>query len=174
MNMAVKPLDVLLLLKLVAYGDKAWNYSRLSADLGIAASQLHVALRRSAAARLLEYGPESKPYRPYLKEFLIHGVKYCFPSVTGGLVRGIPTSYAAPPLNSIISETSDPPPVWPYARGEARGIALTPIHRAVPEAAMKDPKLYELLALVDAIRAGRAREREIAARELSARIDGQW
>jgi len=39
---------------------------------------------------------------------------------------------------------------------------------------MKDPKLYELLALVDAIRAGRAREREIAARELSARIDGQW
>jgi hypothetical protein len=36
---------------------------------------------------------------------------------------------------------------------------------------LKDRKLYELLALVDAIREGRAREREIAIRELTARID---
>jgi hypothetical protein len=39
------------------------------------------------------------------------------------------------------------------------------------QAALQDPKLYELLALVDAIREGRARERELAIRELTARID---
>ncbi len=38
---------------------------------------------------------------------------------------------------------------------------------------MRDPKLYELLALVDAIREGRAREREIAIRELTAKIDSR-
>ena len=38
-------------------------------------------------------------------------------------------------------------------------------------AALQDPRLYELLALVDAIRDGRAREREIAVRELTSRID---
>jgi hypothetical protein len=36
---------------------------------------------------------------------------------------------------------------------------------------LRDPKLHELLALVDAIREGRAREREIAIQELTKRID---
>jgi hypothetical protein len=34
--------------------------------------------------------------------------------------------------------------------------------------AAKDPKLYRLLAVVDALRIGRARDREIAAAELRA------
>jgi len=38
---------------------------------------------------------------------------------------------------------------------------------------MINPSLYELLALLDAIRDGRAREREFAIRELSARIDSK-
>jgi hypothetical protein len=33
-----------------------------------------------------------------------------------------------------------------------------------------DPKLYEFLALVDAIRDGRARERKIAIKEIQSRI----
>jgi hypothetical protein len=37
-------------------------------------------------------------------------------------------------------------------------------------AAKNDSKLYELLALVDAIRAGRAREQAIAVRELTVRL----
>jgi len=55
-----------------------------------------------------------------------------------------------------------------------RGISFLPLHRSVPEAAMRDPKLYEMLALLDAIRDGRAREREIAVRELTKRIDQVW
>ena len=37
-----------------------------------------------------------------------------------------------------------------------------PLYRKVPEAALRDSELYELLALVDAIRDGRARDRRIA------------
>ena len=122
----------------------------------------------------MEEGKQPRPYRPHLKEFLIHGVKYCFPAEQGKLTRGIPTSYAASPLNSTIVQSDDPPPVWPYARGEARGMALSPIHRAAPAAALKDTKLYEMLALLDAVRIGRAREREIASRELITRIDQAW
>ena len=40
----------------------------------------------------------------------------------------------------------------------------------VPKAALKDNRLYELLVIVDAIRDGRAREREIAIKELKARL----
>jgi hypothetical protein len=111
------------------------------------------------------------PNRANLKEFLIHGVKYAFPVHRGGIVRGSPTAHAAPPLKQQIAESFDPPPVWPDASGSARGVEFSPLYKNVPAAARRDPKLYELLALVDAIRDGRAREREIAIRELTARID---
>jgi hypothetical protein len=173
-NSGLKPLDVLVLLKLLAYRDETWSYSRISSDIGVVPSQISNSLRRCESSRLLEHGDSPRPYRPHVTEFLIHGVKYCFPAATGSLTRGIPTSYAAPPLSSLLNPTDDPPPVWPYSHGEVRGIGLTPIHRAAPEAALRDGKLYQLLALVDAIRTGRARERELAARELSSRIEGNW
>jgi hypothetical protein len=44
----------------------------------------------------------------------------------------------------------------------------------VPEAARQDERLWELLALVDAIRIGNARERSLAVRELKKRLNGDW
>ncbi len=97
-------------------------------------------------------------------ECLIHGVKYFFPVKMGEFTRGIPTSYAAPILAKHIISGYDPIPVWPYAEGNQKGIALEPLYPSVPESVIKypDPLFYELLVLVDAIRSGRARERKIA------------
>jgi len=85
----------------------------------------------------------------------------------------MPTSYAAPPLNAVIvdSETGNPP-VWSDAEGTVRGYALEPLFRSVPKAARRDPKLYELLALTDALREGRARERKLAQEALKKRLAG--
>jgi hypothetical protein len=63
-----------------------------------------------------------------------------------------------------------PPPVWPDPEGEVRGTATSPIYKSVPKAARQDEQPYELLVLVDAIRGGRAREREIAIKELRERL----
>ncbi len=60
--------------------------------------------------------------------------------------------------------------MWPDPEGEVRGVGLEPLHTAVPKAVRKDPVLYELLALIDALRDGRTRERQIAERELSGRL----
>lgn len=83
----------------------------------------------------------------------------------------MPTAEGARPLNEHFPEVSTLLPVWPYPDGSVRGIAFSPLYKNVSQAALRDQKLYELLALVDAIREGRAREREIAIRELTARID---
>ena len=40
----------------------------------------------------------------------------------------------------------------------------------MPAAALQDSRLYEVLALVDAIRDGRARERNFATKELTSRL----
>jgi hypothetical protein len=48
--------------------------------------------------------------------------------------------------------------------------AIPPLYGSVPHACKVDPKLYELIVLVDAIRDGRARERQIAIKEIQSRI----
>jgi hypothetical protein len=168
--LTLKGLDVLLLIKLAVSADSQWTYKALSRELGISPSQLHSAVKRCLSARLMLQPDRPRPCRAHLKELLIHGVKYCFPVELRHLTRGIPTSYAAPPVNKITVKSGDPPPVWPYCNGEVRGIAISPIHKAVLAAALKDVKLYEMLALLDAIRCGRAREREAASRELIIRL----
>jgi hypothetical protein len=113
---------------------------------------------------------QNKPNLSALEEFLLHGLKYAFPAEHGQVTRGVPTSHAAEPLKSEISAGSELPPVWPWSQGKTRGVALEPLYRTVPIAALRDPQLYEYLALVDAIRDGRARERKLAERELVKRL----
>jgi hypothetical protein len=131
--------------------------------MSMSASEVHAAVRRAQAAHLV-YGPEfgERPNASAVEEFLIHGMKYAFPAVRGELTRGVPTSYAAPPLRRLIEAGSEPPPVWPYPGGTARGISFEPLYDKAPEAALRDPELYELFALADALRDGRARERKLA------------
>jgi hypothetical protein len=61
-------------------------------------------------------------------------------------------------------------PVWPDSDGTRQGAAVEPLYRSVPIAAKNDPALYDLLALVDALRIGRARERKFAEQELERRL----
>jgi hypothetical protein len=108
-------------------------------------------------------------------EFLVHGLKYVFPPHRGAMTRGIATSYAAAPLNGFIARGEDPIPVWPFAEGKERGVELEPLYPTVPFAAMRDAALYELLAIADALREGRARERKIAEEQLRLRLsDIEW
>jgi hypothetical protein len=170
--MILKPQDIVVLLKLAAHPEVRWTYPRLGQALAMSASEVHAAIRRAHQARLAtEASAGARPVRAALAELLVHGVKYVFPPERGELTRGVPTGYAAPPLNRSINLPNEPPPVWPYSEGDTRGYAFAPLYKSVPVAALGDRALYELLALVDAIRDGRAREREIAAKELKARLD---
>lgn len=167
--MSLKSQDIVIILKLVVLGDRRWSYPSLAKDLFISPSGIYEAINRAVESRLLD--PKTKkPRKRAVEEFLIHGVKYVFPPTRGGPVRGIPTTYAAPPLNSEIIQSSEYPPVWPYEHGKVRGYEFSPLHECVPKAAEKDFKLYELLALLDAIRGGRMRESSIAIKEFSARL----
>ena len=150
---------------------KQITYAGLATSLAMSSSEVHSAVKRAKLARLVNE-PESRLSvdRRALIEFVIHGVKYAFPVERGTMTRGTPTSYAAPPMNSEFAPTSDPPPVWPHAEGKVRGLAFSPLSKNAPKAAKKDKELYELLALIDAVREGRARERQYAEKEIIARI----
>jgi len=167
--MILKPQDIFIMLKLVVWNRSMWSYPALSHELSMSASEVHAGVKRAAAARLMDMD-RKLPVKSNLLEFLIHGVKYAYPPDRGGITRGIPTGYAAQPLRDLIMQPDEPPPVWPDPEGQVRGYEFSPLYSSVPHACTIDQKLYELLALVDAIRDGRARERKIAVKEVQSRI----
>jgi len=115
-------------------------------------------------------GKSIRPNRRNLEEFLVHGIQYVFVPERGGLNRGMPTGYATSPLDAWFMDNHEPPPVWPDPAGDVRGESFSPLYKSAPVAAKNDKPLYELLALVDAVRGGCAREREIAKKELVKRL----
>ena len=143
------------------------SYSNMADELVMSQSEVHSAVKRLKQSRLI-HGAEmdERPNLTAVEEFLIHGVKYVFPATHKSLTRGMPTSYAAEPLLHLIRTDSEPVPVWADANGTTRGIEIVPLYKTVPAAARRDPKLYQRLALIDAIRDGRARERNLAEQEL--------
>lgn len=169
----LKPQDIVILLKLVALDSAPWSYGELAKQLGMSASEVHAAIKRCLSAHLaIKQDQSITPNHRNLLEFLVHGMRYVFPPEHGELTRGMVTAYAAEPLIQYLAGSTEPPPIWPDAEGDTRGITLKPLYKSVPFAAKNDKQLYELLALVDAIRIGRARERQLAIRELTARLVG--
>lgn len=169
--MNLKPQDVLFLLKLLTLDKKPWSFNKLAVELGMSPSEVHAASKRALAARLaIKEGDSILPNIRNLEEFLLHGLQYVFVPERAGINRGIPTAYAAPPMDAWCVADEEPPPVWPDPQGAVRGESFSPLYKSAPGAAQHDPRLYELLALVDAIRGGRAREQELAKKALRKRL----
>jgi hypothetical protein len=169
--MTLKPQDVFVQLKIVAHGERKWTFASLAHELSMSVSEVHAAVKRAVAARLMDPSRQVPVYKA-LEEFLVHGVKYAFPPDRGGLTRGLPTGYAAAPLSQIFAPQNELPPVWSDPEGNVQGFEFSPLYRTASVSARADSKFYELLALVDAIRDGRAREREVATQELKLRLRG--
>jgi len=165
----MRPQDVVILLKLSMMKSKDIFFAYISKSLNISASEVSESLERSRLARLVSED-KHELYKASFIEFLMSGLKYVFPASPGAMARGLPTAHSAPPLNSIIISQNDLY-VWPTPKGTVRGQSIIPLYKTVPDAALKDGKLYELLALTDAIRVGRAREVNIAIEELKKRIN---
>lgn len=97
-----------------------------------------------------------------LFEFIVYGLKYVFPARAKELTRGIATGFAAPVLDKRLISAGELVPVWSHAHGNTMGMSVEPLFKSAVDAARKDPQMYALLALIDAIRLGQPRERNLA------------
>lgn len=164
----LKSQDIVVLMKLVGE-EPGWTFEKLAGEIDLSPSVVHRSLARAQDSGLYD-ARRKRVDGVALFDFLVHGARYVFPAARSGEARGIPTAWAAPPLVDRLSASGENIPVWPYALGKVRGIALEPLHPVVPGAALRDPKFAELLALFDAIRVGNARERGLAIEELGQRL----
>jgi hypothetical protein len=161
----VKGQDIVVLLALLGRpSGPPPTLPELAKELSLGVGPIHRSLGRLEEAALVS--PDRQVRLAQAEEFFSHALPYLYPPQMRGETRGIPTAWAAPPLSERLADSAAPPPVWAHPLGEVRGIEMEPLHHIVPEAALRSEELYERLALVDALRAGDARIRELARDEL--------
>lgn len=168
----LEPLDLIVVLKMAAEAgtQERCSVRKLAEALDVPKSNVQRSLERLVAQSLVVVGPNGKRlHRLNARDLFSHAVRWIAPARPGKVVLGLPTAHAASPLVSQLPGDSDPV-VIPLEEGPLRGRSVAPIHPSAPAAAKKDPKLHELLAIVDGIRIGGAREREVAAAALQARL----
>ena len=166
----LKALDILVVLAVHDLDANPWTYSTLAKRLYISDSQAHGAVQRAVGARLLD-GTSRHVRNSGVLEFLEHGIRYAFPVEPGPFTRGVPTAASAPPLDTLLRRDSTGELVWPDVDGTMMGQSVSPLHSGVPAVAITYPSLHQLLALVDSLRLGGARERDLAVRELRNRLE---
>lgn len=165
----LKPHDVVVALKAALHPQERFTFMQIGSDLGISSSEAHGAVRRLNLSGLALWSRSDgvTPIRPALREFIVSGLRYVFPPSRGALTQGIPTGAGGPTLSKILLGSAEGPLVWPHTRGTVRGSSLCPLYPHAPEASQQDGLLYDALTMIDAIRAGAARDRELASFELA-------
>jgi hypothetical protein len=159
----MRPQDVVLLLKILTLPVPAWQYRDLAASLYLSISEISESLNRSHIAGLIDES-KRKVHRQSLMEFIRYGLHYVFPQVPGTMVTGIPTAHSHPFYAQLFK--SELNYVWPDENGHLRGLLIQPLYGSVVKAVKQDELLYNLLASIDIIRAGRTRALKVAIEEL--------
>lgn len=159
---ALHALDIAVALRLAEH--PVADFRTLADDLALSVSTAHAAVKRLKMAGLVRPSTSgiAAVNRHALLEFLEHGVRYAFPAVAGAPTRGVPTAHTGPVFSGVMD--SDDALVWEDPSGTVDGRALNPMLPRAGRLAERAPGTYALLTAVDALRVGRARERDIARR----------
>jgi len=169
MRYVLQPVDIAVALAIALKPHT--TYAALAETLEVSTSTAHQAVQRllaSGLVRKVRLGLEANTGA--LQEFLLHGARYSFPAQRGSRRRGVPTAHAASVLRDTLDGGVDPY-VWPSAEGTVVGVALVPLVKTAARFATRHPALYDALALVDAMRVGTARDREVAGQMLAERLE---
>lgn len=154
----LNPSDIVVLSAIcLRHGD--WTQSDIARQLGLSQSSVNRSLRQLRTSGLWR-GRAGGVDRAGVVELFVHGIKYVYPAELGAPARGVPTAHSGPSFAELFPATELK--VWPHEAGEAYGTAVSPIHPAVPAAAMVDPRFHDLMSTLDVLRIGRARERRVA------------
>lgn len=156
-----------------AQAQARYSVRALAEETGISKSQISLSLQRCLEVGLARKDRKTGVPRANtqgLFNFIVYGLRYVFPARPGEITRGIATAFGAPVLKNRLFSSGELLMVWPDARGHSKGQAIQPLFKSVPYAVRRDRTLYALLALVDAIRIGQARESTLAAGLLAAHL----
>lgn len=163
-QMALRPQDFVVAIKLALRNGGMTSNIQLARDLSISPAEVYNSIERLKTAKLLD--SENKPILRHLRNLIVHGIPFFYPAEVGFIERGISVAHSGPILNEVIKHRKDDKYVWPDPEGKEVGQAIKPLFKSIPQAAKTDSKLYEVLSLIEALRVGKTRERNLAEKYL--------
>ncbi|MBW2256988.1 MAG: hypothetical protein JRI25_20670 [Deltaproteobacteria bacterium] len=142
--------------------DGQWSPKIVRDDLNLPWSSLNLSLARLEGANVVRDGRVNRQ----ALAAMLPALQYLVPAEPdrSRRVRGIATGVSAPMFERRI--LSREPLVWESENGDTEGVPIKPLHPRIPDAVIQDPERYSLLACLDAIRGGKAREFRIAGDKL--------
>lgn len=161
----LRPSDLIVALQLTI--TPAAQFLSIAGSTGLSAGECHNAVRRLRLSGLV-IADERAASAELLWQFLVHGAPYAFPAVMGPDTVGVPTGQSSPPFSALIASPTEF--VWAHPDGTNRGQSLTPLYPAAPSLPGRNPALYDLVAIFDALRSGSIRVRNLAASLLAERL----
>lgn len=157
-----KPQDVFLCCALAIWPKNGFSQRELGETLGISLGEISNILLRCRHAKLVSGSADgARVIKEKLYEYLVHGVPVAYPPKLVAITRGVPTAGSSPLFRERFGEGTVPL-VWPWPKGKTEGQGLLPLYPTVPAATTRNDALYELMAAVDVLRVGKAREKEAA------------
>ena len=150
----LKSQDVVL--AMIMMGRTAIPQKEIARISGLSPSEVSNGIYRLKKARLLD--GNSKVMKSNLCDFLVHGVPHAFPAtIDYNEQLGIPTSHSY--MDNIMAGYEY---VWPQKDGQLLGRGVSPLHPSAVVTSLQNSKCHQLLANIDALRVGRAREKSQA------------
>ena len=162
----LRPTDLYVLIGAIASRERKGSLRDLASRLAVDHTVVHRSLKNAEAAGLYR-ADERRVNLASFEDLAVHAARFIAPAPLGAVTRGVPAAWAAKPISEQIRQSkSELPPVWPTADGKVRGQALRPLHPSAVKAA-KDRRSARLLAIVDSLRAGDVRVRDVASSALA-------
>lgn len=154
----MRPHDIVVLCQIAVSNDE-WKSTDIAASLFISPAEISYSLQRSGQAGLIDLN-QRKVFRRTLLDFVRFGLPFVFPAVRGPIMIGVPTAYSAPVIKKFFGVREYL--VWEHEDGTERGESIAALYPNAPKAALANREIYDTLALLDVMRIGKVREKEIA------------
>jgi len=163
----MQPQDLLIALFLIL--EKKKTYQKDIADrLKISRAAVSYSVNRLIKLNLLSQDKERIMAQTIL-DFIKYAIHIVYPAQQGPRVKGILTGDITLLDNTILSDDKY---VWKSSLGHDIGQEISPLYRSAPEIAASEPALYKALQLIDIIRIGNSREKNLAFKKLQGVLQG--
>jgi len=165
----MKSISVYVFASLIVKKERSMSYENWGKEISLPATSLFRSVKDLRKAKLAtETVDGDVPNYQNAEKFLLYGFPFCFSAEKGKLVRGFKTGIDATSLQSEFAD-GDYPAVWAHHEGDVKGFEVKPLHSCIPDQIANDRMdkvLYELLALLDVLRIGQAREVKAAQKKI--------
>ncbi len=168
-NRVLKPQDIVVLGKLVT--DEAWPTQKdIASSLELSQSEISHSLKTLEQVGLVNLN-QKKVNKLAAMEFIVHALKFFYPSEKGGIGRGVNVGPSSSHFSKkVLSDEFNF--VWPDPEGDSRGVLISPLLPKLTNSIKENEKLFLFLNVVEIFRGlGGVRHRQEAQKVLKEMLD---